>query len=224
MENKISFRWKRTARLLSTATAVVIGLLIAGIIFFKFTPGFGFYIVQTGSMEPSIKPGDLIFTTPAEEKIEPGRIITYRLDDNILVTHRVLSVEDGMILTKGDANEDPDNARISPSQVKGAYLFKIPFIGRVTDLLRTKTGWFFIVLLPSFLLVIWIFFEIAREILKGSKTGKAAVEATAATAKPGGENVEVKTTAQTGRLPGPEALKQIREELNNVLKDVYYSK
>jgi|WetSurMetagenome_2_1015567.scaffolds.fasta_scaffold162163_2 signal peptidase I len=214
MTHQTSESWKRIGRIFTTVAAVAIGLLIAGMVFFKLAPGFGFYVVKTGSMEPSISPGDIIFTAPAANRIEPGRIITFKLDNNLLVTHRVLSIEKGMILTRGDANEDPDKTRISPSQVEGIYLFKIPLIGRITNIMHTRIGWFFIVLVPSFLLVLWIAAEILKEVIKRPKPATAAPEIS-----PGAAGN--KTVPESKGMPGRNAVKSIRKDLKDLLKDVY---
>lgn len=70
----------------------------------------------TGSMAPSIEPGDVVVSTPlAVSDVEVGMVITYHIpiDDHRVVTHRVIEVDhtaDGTVSvrTQGDANDAPD--------------------------------------------------------------------------------------------------------------------
>ena len=70
----------------------------------------------TGSMAPSIEPGDVVVSTPLDVQTSPrGMVITYHIpiDDHRVVTHRVIEVEhtaDGTVSvrTQGDANDAPD--------------------------------------------------------------------------------------------------------------------
>lgn len=78
--------------------------------------GFDIYTVVTGSMEPAIPVGSLIYVreeAPAE--LMEGEVVAYRSDTDagIIITHRVVKnqVVSGQLITKGDANEAED---ISP--------------------------------------------------------------------------------------------------------------
>jgi signal peptidase I len=251
MAKTTGYNWKKTSRILTNTVTVAIGLLIVGIIFFKFVPGFGFYIVKTGSMAPAINPGDVIFSAPAGDRVTPGEIITFEPDKKVLVTHRVIAVENGLIKTQGDANEDPDGTGISMSQVQGKYLFKIPAIGQITTILHTKMGWFMIVIVPSILLVLWIVVEIIKEVFKesGQKTTAAgqgnlipsvlkpyaqqAVDGVKTTVSAEKQKTERRVPAQSNRqtdyqkrmtsrrLPSKEVVVSIRKDLKFLLKDIY---
>ncbi len=145
---------KKIFKTTTTIIAVLIGLFIIMMLFFKFAPGYGFYIVRTGSMVPAINPGDIVFTGPAD-KIAPGTIITFDVSGET-VTHRIVSISGDQILTKGDANKTADASPINKSAIKGTYLFRVPAIGYVTSLTGTKKGWFLLVILPSILLVMYL--------------------------------------------------------------------
>lgn len=90
------------------------------------------YIVISGSMEPAVHTGAVAFVNTRDRECQVGDIITYRLnggDGAPVVTHRVVGVENGSYITRGDANEVPDLAPVEPSQVLGTFLFQIPWIG-----------------------------------------------------------------------------------------------
>jgi signal peptidase len=62
-------------------------------------------------------------------------------------------VQDGLIQTKGDANEDPDGWALPISNVQGVFLCKIPYLGFLSAFVRTPVGWGVLILLPAVLLV-----------------------------------------------------------------------
>jgi signal peptidase len=70
----------------------------------------------TGSMAPTIDPGDVVVSTPLDvDDVQVGMVITYHIpiDDHRVVTHRVIEVDhtaDGTVSvrTQGDANNAPD--------------------------------------------------------------------------------------------------------------------
>ena len=69
--------------------------------------------VETGSMEPTLAPGDGIVTVPSAiaGPVEPGDVVIFRaerLDGGGLVTHRVVAETDRGFTTKGDANPFTD--------------------------------------------------------------------------------------------------------------------
>jgi signal peptidase len=103
-------RWI-TGLLLGTAVLAFTGLAIGPHLL-----GYQTLTMLTGSMAPTIDPGDVVITTPlAIDDVTEGMVITYHIpiDDRRLVTHRVVSVDhtaDGQVTvrTKGDANADID--------------------------------------------------------------------------------------------------------------------
>ncbi len=89
-------------------------------------------VITSGSMEPTIGPGDVVLARPVDrESLAPGAIVVF--DDaqrNGLVTHRVSSVnDDGSLVTKGDANQSPDGQSLHPGEVLGAGRLVVPEIG-----------------------------------------------------------------------------------------------
>ena len=78
-------------------------------------------MVLSGSMEPKIRTGGLVFTDTSRKDPQIGDIITYSLNDSF-VTHRVIRREGSMLITKGDANDGEDLAPVSAEQVLGTVL------------------------------------------------------------------------------------------------------
>jgi len=110
---------------------LVLGIFIvclAGLCFLRFSPNYDIYPGKGESMIPTLNTGDLIITKSLQGAVAPGMIIKYEYDKE-LVTHRVISVNGPNLVTKGDANDEPDPWQVSISDVKGVYLFKIPYLG-----------------------------------------------------------------------------------------------
>ena len=115
--------------------------------------------------------GDMVVTGPLNGpingKIAPGMIVTYEHGEE-LITHRVQSIDGNALAVKGDAAEDPDSWPVTLSDVKGIYLFKIPYVGYVTSLVQTKFGWFLAIIIPAVLLVALLVKDIVKEALSSS--------------------------------------------------------
>ena len=148
-----------------TATAVLL-LLIAVLAYIFFTPSYSLYLVRSESMRPAINMGDLIITGPVDGpingEIKAGKIVTFSHGKE-LVTHRVQSINQASLVTKGDAVEDPDPWPVILSNVSGVYLFKIPYVGYLTSFIQTKFGWFLTIIIPATALVLWLVRDILKE-------------------------------------------------------------
>lgn len=98
-------------------------------------------VIATGSMEPLIKPGDVIILKKAsKEVIKPGDVIHF-WKDNIYITHRVVGLpEPGakVYTTKGDNNDAIDSEPVSHQQVKGKLMYVIPKLGWPSLILRSQ--------------------------------------------------------------------------------------
>ena len=121
--------------ILFTATLIVLVVAIS----LPQLLGGGTHTVLTGSMEPTINPGDAVVVLPvADGDVRMGDVVTFMPfpNDPTLVTHRVISVgtdADGTIYkTQGDANNTVDDP-IKPEQVVGKVAFHIPHFGLAFD-------------------------------------------------------------------------------------------
>lgn len=88
------------------------------------------YVITSGSMEPTIMTGDLIFVKP-QSNYGVGDIITYQTPRQPVITHRIIAQDTtaNSFTTKGDNNEDQDTEPVLQNAVKGLFQFKIPFAG-----------------------------------------------------------------------------------------------
>jgi signal peptidase len=96
--------------------------------------------VLTGSMEPQIEPGDLVVSRE-QESYAVGDVVTYLTETGSSVTHRVVAVSDeGLLTTRGDANNVDDSQPVEPANVVGAVVLVLPGVGLVLNWLATPTG------------------------------------------------------------------------------------
>ena len=125
------------------AVRTVINLLlciaaaVALLVFLPELSGVKAYVVLSGSMEPCIKAGGIVYTDTNKKNPKPGDIITYELAGT-QVTHRVVRVEKGAFITRGDANNAEDAKPVTQEQVTGTVLFSIPYIGYLVCMLHRK--------------------------------------------------------------------------------------
>jgi signal peptidase len=143
----------------------LLALVLVGLGIIYFLPGYGLYLVRSESMTGTVNMGDLIITGPVNgDEVKEGQIITFEWN-NQLVTHRVYSISETGISTKGDAVEDPDPWTVKPADIKGTYLFKIPYVGYFTRFVQTKVGWIITIIVPALVLVGWLAKDIVKEAL-----------------------------------------------------------
>lgn len=97
------------------------------------------YVVLTGSMEPSISPGDYITVRKVNpDKLKEDDVITFMLD-GVVVTHKIVKVEGDLITTQGTANNIADEP-INKSSVIGKYVFKLAKVGYIMAFFSSKSG------------------------------------------------------------------------------------
>ena len=86
-----------------------------------------FIYLYSGSMRPTYEPGDLAVVFVGKNlAVEPGDVVLFRAPLGPTI-HRVAAVENGLIITKGDANDAPDANKIQ--KVDGKVLFALPKVG-----------------------------------------------------------------------------------------------
>ena len=99
--------------------------------------GYGAAVVLSGSMEPSMSIGDLIVIKQTDE-FNVEDIIVYQ-SRSMLVVHRIVEIDGESIITKGDANNAPDNP-ISLASVKGKVVCQISKVGYFLNWMKTPLG------------------------------------------------------------------------------------
>ncbi len=88
--------------------------------------GYTFFDVATGSMKNKINIDDCIIVKITKD-VKENDIITYKVGKDF-ITHRIVKMEQDIIITKGDANNTPDNP-IDKNVVVGKVIKIIPRLG-----------------------------------------------------------------------------------------------
>ncbi|WP_262481743.1 signal peptidase I SipW [Bacillus sp. CH30_1T] len=124
--------------------------------------------VLSGSMEPGIQTGSIIAVKPGGDmtRFKNGDVITFKQEENMLVTHRVVEVmksgEHVMYKTKGDNNDAADLEPVLSENVVGEYTgFTIPYIGYFMNTMNSKNG-AFLFIIPGLLLLCYSGFVIGK--------------------------------------------------------------
>lgn len=98
--------------------------------------GYRSYTVLSGSMEPRFYPGDIVITKHKNKTdIQVNDIVTYRDNDGVIITHRVIEETPEGYITKGDNNNVEDADILTKENIIGEVKFNIPKIGYVMDFL-----------------------------------------------------------------------------------------
>ena len=121
------------------STAVItIGIILAVL----YLCGIRLYHVKSGSMGELLPIGSVCFvsTYSRYEDIEASDVISFRVSDDMLVTHRAEKITDNGIITKGDANNTEDTDPITRENYIGKTVFDIPYIGIIFGFFRTIAG------------------------------------------------------------------------------------
>ena len=139
---------------------IVVLIILVGILFVPRFFGYQNFAVISGSMEPNMPVGSIVYAHPEDfENIKVNGVISYRVNEETMVTHRVVEVneEDKSFITKGDANDVNDANPISYENVVGVVKMCIPLLGYITMYIKTPLGIgvlcgiLFIILLLNFL-------------------------------------------------------------------------
>lgn len=103
-------------------------------------------VIITGSMEPEIKPGDIILVkkiTNMEDinNLKINDVIQFQRD-GILISHRIIDIKDDdkegiQFKTKGDNNSAADSDLVKPPDIKGTIKHTVPKLGWLTLLMRS---------------------------------------------------------------------------------------
>ena len=96
--------------------------------------GYQIYTVVSGSMEPAIPTGSLVYVKAVEpEKVEVNDVIAFYggRDTNAIITHRVVEnrIGEEQFVTKGDANRTEDMNPVSYWNFIGRVVVSVPALG-----------------------------------------------------------------------------------------------
>ncbi len=156
------------------AFIALIALLLA-VSVLPITGNYKIMIVQSGSMTPAIKMGSIVAIKPAplDSRHLTGQASDYKIGDVITfgpysktkapTTHRIYDIKiadsQPVYITKGDANNAPDQREISQKDVLGKVFVSVPYLGFAVNTAKKPIGFMLIIVVPA---VIIIFDEIKK--------------------------------------------------------------
>lgn len=104
-------------------------------------------VIATGSMEPEIKPGDVILVEKIVDMdgiyaLDVGDVIQFERD-GVLISHRIMEIlndkKEGIrFITKGDNNSGIDSTPVKPENIRGQIVKTVPKIGWPTLLIKSN--------------------------------------------------------------------------------------
>ena len=155
---------------------VILAIMLVGVRLVGLKP----YVVLSGSMEPEYQVGSLIYVKSVDYKtLQVGDDITYMLDRDTVVTHRIIEVlvdeEDPNVLryfTQGIANDVPDAVSVHYKNIIGKPVFAIPYLGYVSNYIQNPPGTY-IAISAGAILILLVFLP---DLFEDDKKKKAADE------------------------------------------------
>ena len=150
------------------AIAVVALFLILSAIPIK--GGYKTLIVLSGSMEPKIHTGSVVAIKP-EKNYAVGDVITFgeNTKTKTPTTHRIYEIKDDngtkTYITKGDANNAPDQKPVGEKEILGKVLFSVPYAGYAVAAAQKPLGFMLIIVVPAVIIIYDEILKIKKEII-----------------------------------------------------------
>lgn len=118
-------------------------------------------IVLSGSMDPTIRTGDLVIIHETDAaKLQKDDVICF-MSSGKAITHRIVEVRtddsgDVQYVTRGDNNDTEDQETVSPDQVQGIWKgTRFGEIGNAILFMQTPTGMILFIILPLLIFFLW---------------------------------------------------------------------
>lgn len=114
--------------------------------------GYRSFLVQSGSMEPSIMTGDIIIIH-SQSIYGINDVVTFHDAENRIVSHRIIESStknnNEHFTTKGDANRSQDFDEITQIQIIGKVIFVVPKLGYLVAFSKSPLGLLTLAIIPA---------------------------------------------------------------------------
>ena len=135
--------------------------------------GYQMYFIRTGSMSPYLEPGDVIISKKYDGgELKAGRddgdVVTYwgeALNENDLITHRVIDVYEDTVITQGDDNNLKDPP-ITKDEIEAVMVYKTVIIDKIYKVILTGWGFWLFVFAPIAALIVSEIVSLVKELKK----------------------------------------------------------
>ncbi|SDM66205.1 signal peptidase I [Acetanaerobacterium elongatum] len=138
---------------------IVIAFLPLGVLTLPQLAGYTPLSVLSGSMEPACPVGSVVFIRPtAPDAVKVNDIITFALENNARVTHRVTQIlyNEQAFVTKGDANNTNDLSPVPFNRLVGKVQFSLPLLGYLAVFIKTGFGFAALSILFVLIILLWL--------------------------------------------------------------------
>lgn len=160
---------KNTGRAISTILIAIPVIVALSMVVSAFA-GFKVFTVLSGSMEPAIHTGSLIYVKPVDAAtLREGDVITFAIADDMTATHRIVEIIRGsegegaadagsnadlQFITKGDANDAADASPVSEENIVGTPVLAIPLLGYAVNWMRNPPGLYITIAVITLLIIL----------------------------------------------------------------------
>ncbi len=116
------------------------------------------FVVQSGSMEPKIKMGDIVAIKPSAD-YKVGEVISFGAfgKNKSPITHRIAEIKEQngekVFITKGDANDATDPEPVKKKDILGKVIFSLPYLGYAVDFAKKPAGFVLLVIVPAVIVI-----------------------------------------------------------------------
>lgn len=126
--------WVLTIAIIALSLYCIVGVIAKGSEFYFF--GYKPVVVLSGSMEPYMETNSLVIVKQTKD-IQEKDVVMFHLDEDNMVCHRVMDIDDeGSITTKGDNNDVADFEKITVDDVEGKVVARMNFLSPIISKLR----------------------------------------------------------------------------------------
>lgn len=129
-----------------TGTVLIVSvILLCSLLVLPGVFGFHMYNVLSGSMEPAIPVGSLLYVKEGRpEDVKEEDVIAFygSAKDSGIITHRVMknNVVSGTFRTKGDANDKGDPTPVPYENYIGRVVLSVPYVGKLLTIMTSLYG------------------------------------------------------------------------------------
>lgn len=143
---------RRLLRLVAPVGQVVLVLAALVVIGLPMATEYEWRTVVTGSMRPTIEPGDVVLAAPPSGEPQVGDVVVFQdpIHGDRDVVHRIVGFDsEGQVISQGDANSEVDPWTLSPFDVSGGVVFQVPKVGFLVEAMSSKGGILAFLVVPS---------------------------------------------------------------------------
>jgi signal peptidase I, archaeal type len=129
------WRTGRFALLIAVVCRGLLAMLVSLLVWSVLPVALGWHVtvVMSGSMEPALRPGDVVASRPVSvQQVRPGQVLLVDDPDHAgrLRLHRLVRINpDGTLTLRGDANPAADSTPVRRSAVRGVGSLRVPLVG-----------------------------------------------------------------------------------------------